>query len=289
MQRERVADNIWVFTSSLFAQVTGGVVFTSEGALVIDTLPYPSESREMRDFARNRSLSSHGVRYVVLTHSHADHIYGAYLYPEAEVISHRRCRDLMRRHAEQGLRDAREHTPELNEVQIRLPGLVFQEELAIRLGGRTIVLSESPGHSADVVSVFVKEDKVLFASDTVMPVPYIVGGDAHAMIKSLETIAALGLENIVQGHGEVLLRGEINEIISSNIAYLHKIDSLARQYVRERLPRQELLTIDIEACGKSRIPLSGLVQRFHQANLAYLYDVYRQGPHSAVEQDQETE
>ena len=36
MQRERVADNIWVFTSSLFAQVTAGVVFTSEGAVVID-------------------------------------------------------------------------------------------------------------------------------------------------------------------------------------------------------------------------------------------------------------
>ena len=39
MQRERVADNIWVFSSSLFAQVTAGVVFTSEGAVVIDTLP----------------------------------------------------------------------------------------------------------------------------------------------------------------------------------------------------------------------------------------------------------
>ena len=83
MQRERVADNIWVFTSSLFAQVTAGVVFTSEGAVVIDTLPYPSEAREMRDFARSRSLGNRGIRYVVLTHSHADHIYGAYLYPAA--------------------------------------------------------------------------------------------------------------------------------------------------------------------------------------------------------------
>lgn len=288
MQRERVADNIWVFTSSLFAQVTAGVVFTSEGAVVIDTLPYPSEAREMRDFARSRSLGSRGIRYAVLTHSHADHIYGAYLYPEAEVISHRRCRDLMRRHAEQGLRDAREHAPELNEVQIRLPGLVFQEEMTIRLGGRTIVLSESPGHSADVVSVFIKEDKVLFASDTVMPVPYIVGGDTHALIKSLEAIADLGLENIVQGHGEVLLRGEIVETVASNIAYLQKIDSLVRQYLRDKLPRQELQAIDIEACGKSRIPLSGLVQRFHQANLAYLYEVYRHGPPN-TEQDQDNE
>ncbi len=289
MQRERVADNIWVFTSSLFAQVTAGAVFTSEGAVVVDTLPYPSEAREMRDFVRSRAQHNRGIRYVVLTHSHADHIYGAYLYPEAEVISHRRCRDLMRRHAEQGLREAREHSPELNEVQIRLPGMVFQEEMTIRLGGRTIALNESPGHSADVVSVFVREDKVLFASDTVMPVPYIVGGDPQALIKSLEVIAGLGLENIVQGHGEVLLRGEISEILASNIAYLHKIDSLVRQHVRDKLPRQELQMVDIEACGKSRIPLSGLVQRFHQANLAYLYDVYRQGLHTGIEQDTESE
>ena len=44
MQRERVADDIYVFTSDLYAQVTAGVIMTSEGAVVIDTLAYPEET-----------------------------------------------------------------------------------------------------------------------------------------------------------------------------------------------------------------------------------------------------
>ena len=44
-----------------------------------------------------------------------------------------------------------------------------------------------------------------------MPVPFIVDGDPKVFIESLKMIRGLGLENVVQGHGEVVLRGEINE------------------------------------------------------------------------------
>ena len=41
--------------------------------------------------------------------------------------------------------------------------------------------------------------------------------------------------------------------------------------VDKGLSRSELASIEIEECGKSRIPLGGLVQRLHLANLDYLY------------------
>ena len=34
---------------------------------------------------------------------------------------------------------------------------------------------------ADFLTVYIREDKILFAADTVMPVPYIVDGDAAFM------------------------------------------------------------------------------------------------------------
>ncbi len=271
--RERVAEDVYMFTSGLYAQVTAGVIATPEGSVVVDTLPFPDESRELRAFAEQ--ISPKGVRYVILTHYHADHANGLYLFPEAEVICHKRCRELLLRLGERGLEEAKKQTPELAEVQLRIPRVTFDDTATVRLGGKTVTAIHAPGHSPDGAMVYVKELKVLFAGDVVMPVPYIVGGDLEEMIRSLRKVRELSLESIVQGHGEVLLRGEIKDAVESNIAYLETIQQIVREHVESGQPRQALMRVDIESCGKSRIPLGGLVQSLHRANLFYLYDLYR--------------
>lgn len=82
----------------------------------------------------------------------------------------------------------------------------------------------------------------------------------------------MNLENIVQGHGEVLLRGEISETIESSVRYLDTITQCVADAIGEGTSMQELTTLDIEQCGKSRIPLNGLVQQLHQGNLKKLYE-----------------
>jgi len=73
----------------------------------------------------------------------------------------------------------------------------------------------------------------------------------------------------------VLLRGEVQEALDSSIRYLRRIERIAQEKAKAGAPRRELLQIDIESCGKSRIPLNGMVQRLHEANLLFLYDKYR--------------
>jgi cyclase len=271
--RERVADDIYAFTSGLYAQVTAGVIVTTAGCVIVDTLPFPRETRELRSFAER--LRPGGIPYVLITHYHADHVNGLYLFPEARAICHRRCRDLLLKVGQSGLEEAKRQTPELAEVTLAIPEITFDDGFTIHLGDKTITAIYAPGHSADLVMVYVKEPKVLFASDVLMPVPYVVGGDAVALVESLRMIREMSLESIVQGHGEVLLRGEINEAIDSNIAYLEAIQKVVREHIQAGRPRQALARIDIESCGKSRIPLGGLVQSLHRANLFYLYDRYR--------------
>ncbi len=273
MKRDRVSEGIYVFTSGLYAEVTATVIFTDELAVVVDTLPFPSEARAMRNFiVQQRGLP---VGYVINTHFHADHIYGNYLFPEAEIVAHYRCRRLMERVAPQALEQAKQSTPQLAEVQIRLPELLFNETLTLRLGGKTIELNHSPGHSRDAITVYVHEDRLMVASDTVMPVPFIVGGDLDDMIQSLGAIKAKNIENLVQGHGEVLLRGEIEETLDANIRYLRTIDRQVREHIARGGQRNSVQVIGLEDCGLSRVPLGGLTQRLHHANLLSLFDSYR--------------
>jgi cyclase len=270
MLRERISEEIYVFTSDLYAQVTAGVIVTSEGAVVVDTLPFPQETRELLAFIQQRGLR---VPYVINTHSHADHANGSYLFEEADLVAHRCYRKIIHKHGQKILEEAKAETSEVAEVQLCLPAITFDQEVTLHLGDRTLQLIPLPGHTPDSIGAYVQEDKILFAGDAVMPVPYIVGGDRVAMMDSLRLIGQLPLENIVQGHGEVILRGEVREALETSIFYLKSIYERVKETVEAGAPPETIVEIDIEQCGKSRIPLNGLVQQLHEANLLYLYDL----------------
>ncbi len=277
MLRERVSNNIYVFTSDLYAQVTAGAIITRDGAILVDTLPFPEESHEMATFIAR--VCRPGVQYVILTHYHADHTYGAYLFPQADVMAHIHCRALLTQVGTPALEEAKIEVPELEEVVLRSPDITFQDgEIGVRLGGRMIRLIHTPGHTQDSVMVYVEDDRVMFAADTVMPVPSIVDGDMDILRASLRKVTERPIENMVQGHGEVILRGEVQGMVDISLAYLDTIEGMATQAVESDKGRgkgdgwKSLQENSIESCGLSRIPLNGLVQQIHVANLLSLYE-----------------
>ncbi|MBN1812475.1 MAG: MBL fold metallo-hydrolase [Anaerolineae bacterium] len=271
MFRERVSNNIYVFTSEVYAQVTAGAVVTQEGVILIDTLPFPTESREMATFLERASRP--GVRYVILTHYHADHTYGSYLFPQADIVAHADCLKLLAKHGEPELKAAQAEEPELEEVTIRLPNITFDEgAISLQLGGRVMRLIHTPGHTPGSIMVYIEDDRVLFASDTVMPVPAIVDGDTDALRASLKKVVELPIENLVQGHGEIILRGEVEVVVNASLKYLDTIEKRVAKAIKNKKGKESLQRIDIESCGLSRIPLNGLVQQIHVANMMTLYD-----------------
>jgi len=269
MHRERVSENVFWFQSEVYAQVTAGVVAGPQWAVVIDTLALPDETLSIREFIEHELNVP--VRYVIDTHYHADHAWGNCFFPGATVVAHAQCRDLLIERGIPSLEAAQKQNPALRQVKIVLPHITFTDgELTLRVGKKNLIISPTSGHSPDGVAVLVEEDRILFAGDSFMPLPYVVDGDIDEIMSSIKQIGRMGLENIVQGHGDIILRGEIDAAVKENLNYLAAIKKAVKAASRRKNSVGLLDDISIEDCGKSRVYLGGLAQTLHQRNLRAL-------------------
>jgi cyclase len=238
---------------------------------VIDTLALPEESIEMRRFIEEQLGVP--VRYVINTHYHADHSWGNCFFPGATVIAHSLNRKMVIEKGHASLESAKKQNPIFKSVKLIEPQMTFTEgSLSLRVGKKNLIMTLMPGHSADSISVLVEEDRVLFAGDAFMPIPYIVDGDEEEMLTSMKRIGKMGLENIIQGHGDIILRGEIEEATRENVAYLTTVRKLVKAAAKKRNPLEALAEIDIESCGKSRVSLTGLGIELHKRNVMHIYN-----------------
>ena len=270
MRRERVSEDIFIFTSEMYAQVTASVILTNEGAIVIDTLPFPAESRELAEFVHRRHRR--GARYIINTHYHADHVYGNFLFPEAQIISHRLCRETLAEVTDAELHKIKTSTTGLEDVKLRIPTIVFDNEMGIHLGNRSLRLIHLPGHSPDGIGVYLDAERILFSGDAVMPLPYFARGDHGILRRTLLRILELKPENIIQGHGDTLLRGEIITTLESQIDYMNCVEDIVRKAIKNKATIKTLESIGLDECGESPVPLDGLVRQLHHANLVTLFN-----------------
>ncbi|HIE24919.1 MAG TPA: MBL fold metallo-hydrolase [Anaerolineales bacterium] len=270
MHRERVSENVYWFQSDIYAQVTAGVVVGPKWSVLIDTLALPEETFEIHDFVERHLQTK--IRYIINTHYHADHSWGNCFFQEATIIAHSRCRELLIERGIPALSEAKKESPIFKQVEIVLPHITLDNgELTLKIGKKHLKIMSAPGHSEDGVAVFVVEDRVLFAGDVLMPIPYLLDGDIKEMRATYEKFHAMTLENIVQGHGEVILRGEVAPTIDDNLNYLNILEKTAKTALRRKDPMAYLAKQDVEKCGKSRIALGGLAEELHRQNLDYVY------------------
>ncbi len=282
IQREKVADNVYYFQSESYALVTAGVIVGPQWAVLIDTLSNPDESQDMRRYIE-QELGVR-VRYTIDTHYHADHSWGNCFFSESTIISSSLCRDALERLGQPSLEVARKQSPIYKQVQIVFPHITFDKGyLSLQVGKKNLNIIPLPGHTPDSIGVFVEEDRVLFAGDLFMEIPFIVDGNIDDLEASLHEVAKMGLENVVQGHGDIILRGEIDGAIKENLNYLSELRKIVMKAHEQSYPGDYLMEISVEDCGKSRVLIGGLAEELHQRNLKALYrQTYNEFP--AVEE-----
>ncbi|MBX3004178.1 MAG: MBL fold metallo-hydrolase [Anaerolineales bacterium] len=270
MQHERIAENVYFFQSELYAQVTAGVIAGPDMAVLIDTLALPEETKQIRRFIERELRVP--VRYIINTHYHADHSWGNCFFPGAKIIAHSLCHEYLDTRGRAALEAEQKDNASLREVEMVLPNVTFNEgQLNLQVGKKNLSIFPFPGHSADSIAVLVEEDRILFCGDTFMALPILADGDINDTTASLKKLPKMGLENLVPGHGEIVLRGEIDAAVRNNLDYLAKITKVVRGAARRRYPLDILETVHVEDCGKSRVLIAGMAEELHQRNLVALY------------------
>lgn len=185
-----------------------GFIVTGEGVVVVDALASPLDGQRL--LAAIRKITPQPVKWLVLTHHHPDHHFGAIVFRKAgaQVIAHPDRRTL----ASEGGEDA------LIADWVRVVGLDAMRgfEFAdtpdrpvtgsdtLRMGGRMIVITHpGAGHTAGDLMVWLPRDRVLFAGDLLIEdgVTMMVDGSSRELLKGLDAIDALHPRVVVPGHG----------------------------------------------------------------------------------------
>ena len=185
---------------SRFVEGKNGVVLGSRGAVGIDGSNFPDEGEAMARFMRSKGYQPDRL---VLTLGHGDHILGAKPLADGEVFAHDLTRGVISSQIE-GWATRWEVSEAEARKRVILPTVTYRNELRIDLGGKHLRMFPTPGHSEDGVSVYVQEDRLLFAGDSVVTgiVPAI--GDSEVLESFLELLIPMEIEVLVPGHGPTL-------------------------------------------------------------------------------------
>lgn len=185
-----------------------GFVVTSDGVVVFDTLGSPPLGAEM--IRQIRRITSQPIRRVIVSHYHADHIYGLQAFKAlgAEIWAHKRGQEyLASDEAQLRLAQRRETLfPWVDETTRLVPADKWLDgEMRFEMGGLHFELTYvGPAHSPEDMVMLVKEDGVLYSGDMVFKgrVPYVGNADSKAWLEALDRLIKLKPKIMVPGHGK---------------------------------------------------------------------------------------
>lgn len=184
-----------------------GFVITDEGVVVFDALGTPSLAAAM--LKQIRALTDKPVVKVIVSHYHADHIYGLQVFKElgAEILAPGEAFEYIASPVGAERLEERRFSldPWVNESTHLLPpdrGIAGNETFS--LGGLDFeILYLGKAHSDGDLALLVKQDQVLYSGDIIFEgrVPFVGNANTKAWLVNLEAMETGGLEALIPGHG----------------------------------------------------------------------------------------
>ena len=201
-----------------------GVVITDDGVVVFDALGTPSLANLL--LSKIRAITDKPIVKVIVSHYHADHIYGLQVFKEqgAEIIAPYAALDYLASEQARERLEERQFSlePWVNETTYLVsPDKLISESTSFSLGGLNFHLNLlGSAHSEGDMTMFVEPDRVLFSGDIIFEgrVPFLGDANTRAWLQTLRKMETSKLLALVPGHGP--LASKPNEAIKATLEYL---------------------------------------------------------------------
>lgn len=186
-----------------------GVVVTPTGVVLIDALGSPALAERL--VAEIKKITPLPITHVLVTHYHADHIYGLQVFKDlgAKIVAHRAALIYLNSETAQlRLEASREQLfPWIDErTRLVAPDIWVDADQDLLLSGvRFQARIVGPAHTPEDLAFFMPSEKVLFAGDLVFRnrVPFVGQADSRHWITALDQLLSFDTRMIVPGHGPV--------------------------------------------------------------------------------------
>lgn len=196
---ENVRGNIYRFVDDRHRSV---FLVTDEGIVLTDPLNISAANWLKKELKQRFNVP---IKYVVYSHNHSDHIYGAKVFDDPETIF------IAHELAAQDIRMTRADTV--------LPDVTFKDDMVITLGGETVELRyHGPNDGRGSISMLFKPEKLLFVVDWIvlgrMPWQKLWSYDIQGMVNSTTQVLELDFDIFVGGHADIGNKADVQRYLS---------------------------------------------------------------------------
>jgi cyclase len=259
----------WVDDGAISLGIASYAVISGDEALVYDTHVSLDHARFIRG-----DLEARGIKRftVLLSHWHLDHVAGTEAFADCQVISNAKTFAHLRSW-KAGIEDASHNgLPAINPLV--LPDKTFESEMNFRLGGLKLKFMEANIHSDDGTVVWIEDEGVLLAGDTVEDtITYVCepeNFDIH--LKELDRLWAHNPQFILPNHGDpgiIAVGGYGNGMIKAQQQYIRALKRCRNEEALRETPLRELIAGPLQA---GWVNYYAPYEAVHQANLKCVLD-----------------